>query len=88
MPDLIWAAACIFCSAIAALAGFFVWRWNPQPEPYLKATLNGTSYVVPFSQIGLVIKDIREVDTTDVFTVEIVYLNQKDYVAMPDFEGF
>jgi hypothetical protein len=88
MPDLIWAAACIFCSSVAALVGFFVGRSNSQLEPFLKATLNGTSYVVPLSQIGLVIEDIRELEPSDVFTVQIVYLSAKDYVAMPDFEGF
>jgi hypothetical protein len=57
-------------------------------ELFIKVTINRSSYVIPLTEIGAVVQDIRELQPYDTFTMEFVPMSRAEFERMPEFGGF
>ena len=62
---------------------------NPSQKIKLaKIKLNiGGSYIQRLYELGPLIEEIREGEIGEVWTVEIMEMDEKEFLSLPDFEG-
>lgn len=59
-----------------------------QKKIYAKIKLNvGGGYIQPLDELGPLIDEIREGRIGEIWTVEIIEMDDKEYLGLPEFEG-